>query len=191
MFIDGVKSPEDYRRFRIKTVEGADDFASLKEVLSRRIARLDTDPERFPKPDLVVIDGGKGQLSAVKEVFDEVGFDVDLISLAKKQEEVFTVNAENPVLLERRDYALRLLQRIRDEAHRFAITYHRSLHLKRSFAQELSAIHGLGKKRIDALLAKFGSVAEIASATVEELAETEGVGEVQAKLIYDHFNSGE
>ena len=191
VFIDGVKSPEDYRRFRIKKVEGADDFASLKEVLSRRIARLDTDPERFPKPDLVVIDGGKGQLSAVKEVFDEVGFDVDLISLAKKQEEVFTVNAENPVLLERRDYALRLLQRIRDEAHRFAITYHRSLHLKRSFAQELSAIHGLGKKRIDALLAKFGSVAEIASATVEELAETEGVGEVQAKLIYDHFNSGE
>ena len=191
VFIDGVKSPEDYRRFRIKTVEGADDFASLKEVLSRRIARLDTDPERFPKPALVVIDGGKGQLSAVKEVFDEVGFDVDLISLAKKQEEVFTVNAENPVLLERRDYALRLLQRIRDEAHRFAITYHRSLHLKRSFAQELSAIHGLGKKRIDALLAKFGSVAEIASATVEELAETEGVGEVQAKLIYDHFNSGE
>ena len=83
------------------------------------------------------------------------------------------------------------MQRIRDEAHRFAITYHRSLHLKRSFAQELSAIHGLGKKRIDALLAKFGSVAEIASATVEELAETEGVGEVQAKLIYDHFNSGE
>lgn len=191
VFIDGVKSPEDYRRFRIKTVEGADDFASLKEVLSRRIARLDTDPERFPKPDLVVIDGGKGQLSAVKEVFDEAGFDVDLISLAKKQEEVFTVNAENHVLLERRDYALRLLQRIRDEAHRFAITYHRSLHLKRSFAQELSAIHGLGKKRIDALLAKFGSVAEIASATVEELAETEGVGEVQATLIYDHFNSGE
>lgn len=191
VFLDGVKSPEDYRRFRIKTVEGADDFASLKEVLSRRIARLDTDPERFPKPDLVVIDGGKGQLSAVKEVFYEVGFEVDLISLAKKQEEVFTVNAENPVLLERRDYALRLLQRIRDEAHRFAITYHRSLHLKRSFAQELSAIHGLGKKRIDALLAKFGSVAEIASATVEELAETEGVGEVQAKLIYDHFNSGE
>lgn len=191
VFIDGVKSPEDYRRFRIKTVEGSDDFASLQEVLSRRIARLATDPERFPRPDLVVIDGGKGQLSAVKEVFDLQGFDVDLISLAKKQEEVFTVGSDEPVLLERRDYALRLLQRIRDEAHRFAITYHRSLHLKRSFAQELSAIHGLGKKRIDALLTKFGSVAEIASATVEELAETEGVGEVQAKQIYDYFNSGE
>lgn len=191
VFIDGVKSPEDYRRFRIKTVEGSDDFASLQEVLSRRIARLATDPERFPKPDLVVIDGGKGQLSAVKEVFDLQGFNVDLISLAKKQEEVFTVGSDEPVILERRDYALRLLQRIRDEAHRFAITYHRSLHLKRSFAQELSAIHGLGKKRIDALLSKFGSVAEIASATVEELAETEGVGEVQAKQIYDYFNSGE
>ena len=191
VFIDGVKSPEDYRRFRIKTVEGSDDFASLREVLSRRIARLATDSERFPMPDLVVIDGGKGQLSAVKEVFDSQGFNVDLISLAKKQEEVYIVGAEEPIILERRDYALRLLQRIRDEAHRFAITYHRSLHLKRSFAQELSAIHGLGKKRIDALLTKFGSVAEIASATVEELAETEGVGEVQAKQIYDYFNSGE
>lgn len=191
VFIDGVKSPEDYRRFRIKTVEGSDDFASLREVLSRRIARLATDSERFPMPDLVVIDGGKGQLSAVKEVFDSQGFNVDLISLAKKQEEVYIVGAEEPVILERRDYALRLLQRIRDEAHRFAITYHRSLHLKRSFAQELSAIHGLGKKRIDALLTKFGSVAEIASATVEELAETDGVGEVQAKQIYDYFNSGE
>lgn len=191
VFIDGVKSPEDYRRFRIKTVEGSDDFASLREVLSRRIARLATDSERFPMPDLVVIDGGKGQLSAVKEVFDSQGFNVDLISLAKKQEEVYIVGAEEPIILERRDYALRLLQRIRDEAHRFAITYHRSLHLKRSFAQELSAIHGLGKKRIDALLTKFGSVAEIASATVEELAETDGVGEVQAKQIYDYFNSGE
>lgn len=191
VFIDGVKSPDDYRRFRIKTVEGSDDFASLKEVLTRRIERLTTDPERFPKPDLVIIDGGKGQLSAVKEVFDEFDFNVDLISLAKKQEEVFTVGGDNSVILERRDYALRLLQRIRDEAHRFAITYHRSMHLKRSFVSELSSIPGLGKKRIDALLQKFGSVAEIASATVEELAETEGVGEKQAQIIYDKFNSGE
>lgn len=191
VFIDGVKSPDDYRRFRIKTVEGSDDFASLKEVLTRRIERLSTDPERFPKPDLVIIDGGKGQLSAVKEVFDEYGFDVDLISIAKKQEEIFTTRSDEAVLLERRDYALRLLQRIRDEAHRFAITYHRSLHLKKSFASELSQIPGLGKKRIDALLNKFGSVAEIAAATVEELAETEGVGERQAQIIYDKFNGGE
>lgn len=191
VFSDGVKSPEDYRRFRIKTVEGSDDFASLKEVLSRRIERLKTDPERFPMPDLVVIDGGKGQLSAVAEVFKEKDFNCELISLAKREEEIFTLSSDDPVIIERRDYALRLLQRIRDEAHRFAITYHRSMHLRNSFFTELSAISGLGKKRIDALLDKFGSVAEVAGATVEELASVDGIGEVRARTIYDHFNGGE
>ncbi len=191
VFSDGVKSPEDYRRFRIKTVEGSDDFASLKEVLSRRIERLKTDPERFPMPDLVVIDGGKGQLSAVAETFKEKGFNCELISLAKREEEIYTLSSDDPVIIERRDYALRLLQRIRDEAHRFAITYHRSMHLRNSFFTELSAISGLGKKRIDALLDKFGSVAEVAGATVEELALVDGIGEVRARAIYDHFNGGE
>lgn len=191
VFSDGVKSPDDYRRFRIKTVEGSDDFASLKEVLSRRIERLKTDPERFPMPDLVVIDGGKGQLSAVAETFWEKGFNCELISLAKREEEIFTLSSDEPVIIERRDYALRLLQRIRDEAHRFAITYHRSLHLRNGFFTELSTIRGLGKKRIDALLDKFGSVSEVAGATVEELASVNGIGEVRARSIYDHFNGGE
>lgn len=190
VFIDGVKSPEDYRRFRIKTVEGSDDFASLKEVLTRRLERLKTDEERFPKPDLIIIDGGKGQLSAVKAVFDELGFfDAELISLAKKQEEIFTLWQEEPIILERRDYALRLLQRLRDEAHRFAITYHRSIRQKRGFQSELAKIEGLGKKRIKDLLEKFGSVAEIAAASQSELCEVSGIGEKQARVIYEYFKN--
>lgn len=190
VFIDGVKSPEDYRRFRIKTVEGSDDFASLKEVLTRRLERLKTDEERFPAPDLVIIDGGKGQLSAVKEVFDECGFSgAELISLAKKQEEIFTLESDKPIVLERRDYSLRLLQRLRDEAHRFAITYHRSTRQKRSFQSELSKIEGLGKKKINDLLEKFGSVYDIAAASESDLREVSGIGEKQARIIIEYFSS--
>lgn len=188
VFIDGVKSPDDYRRFRIKTVDGNDDFASLQEVLSRRIERMKSDPERFPKPDLILIDGGKGQLSSVKETFEKEGVtDIDLISIAKQQEEIFTLNVDEPVVLERRDYCLRLLQRLRDEAHRFAITYHRSTHNKRSFQSVLSEIDGLGKKRINALLIAFGSVAEIKNASLKELEAVDGIGEKRAKTIKEFF----
>ena len=191
VFSDGVKSPDLYRRFKIKTVEGSDDFASLKEVLTRRIQRSESDAERFSKPDLVIIDGGKGQLSAVREVFDRLCFNVPLISIAKKQEEIFTENSQEPVLLDRRDYCLRLLQRIRDEAHRFAITYHRSTHLKKAFSTELKKIDGLGKKRIELLLDKFKTVAEIAKADMDALQSVEGIGEKQARIIYDYFNKEE
>lgn len=192
VFTDGVKDANEYRRFKIKTVEGADDFASLKEVLTRRIIRMREDQEKFPTPDLIIIDGGKGQLSAVHEVFVQLGVDIELISLAKKQEEIFTLNSDEPVLLQKNDYCLRLLQRIRDEAHRFAITYHRSVRQKRSFYSQLNEINGLGKKKINALLLKFGSVADIAKAEVEDLMQTEGIGEKHAKNIYDYFhNKGE
>ena len=163
---------------------------SLKEVLTRRIARMNEEPERFAKPELIIIDGGKGQLSAVKEVFDELGVsDIELISLAKKQEEIFTLTASEPIILQRNDYCLRMLQRIRDEALRFAITYHRTLRQKRGFYTTLSEIDGLGKKAINSLLLKFGSVAEIARATVEELEQTEGIGKKRATAIYQYFNS--
>lgn len=189
VFTDGVKDAEQYRRFKIKTVEGADDFASLKEVLTRRILRMQEQEEKFLPPDLIIIDGGKGQLSAVHEVFLELGVnDIELISLAKKQEEIFTLNSEDPVLLPKNDYCLRLLQRIRDEAHRFAITYHRTLRQKRSFFSQLNEIEGLGKKKINALLLRFGSVAEIALASLEELKEVEGIGEKHAKTIHSHFH---
>ena len=188
VFIDGDKSPDDYRRFKIKTVEGADDFASLQEVLTRRFTRLEEDEQRFPAPDLIIIDGGKGQLSSVYEVLSDKLENIDLISLAKKQEEIFTLHDSEPVTLQRNDYCLRLLQRIRDEAHRFAITYHRSLHQKRSFVSELSKIDGIGKTKINALLNAFGSVAEIAVKTKEQLAEVEGIGVVRAESIYNFFH---
>ena len=190
VFIDGVKDGDEYRRFKIKTVEGADDFASLKEVLTRRINKMREEPEKFAKPDLIIIDGGKGQLSAVNEVFLQLGInDIDLISLAKKQEEIFTVHAEEPILLQKNDYCLRLLQRIRDEAHRFAITYHRTLRQKRTFFSQLNQIPGVGKKKINALLLHFGSVADIAKAEKEELMAVEGIGEKHAQTIYDYFHS--
>ena len=189
VFIDGVKSPDDYRRFRIKTVEGSDDFASLKEVLTRRIERLTTDPERFSKPDLVIIDGGKGQLSSVKETFEAMGAcDIDLISLAKKEEEIFTLFSPEPIVLPRRDYVLRLLQRLRDEAHRFAITYHRRAHEKTNLQSELKNIEGIGAKKRKALLDKFGSPENVRRATKEELMSVPGIGEKHAEAVLKYFS---
>ena len=189
VFTDGEKDVSEYRRFMIKTVEGANDFASLKETLTRRLKKLGTDEEeRFPKPDLIIIDGGKGQLSSVKEVFDELGVDdIDLISLAKREEEIFTVSSSEPVVLPHSDYILRMMQRIRDEAHRFAITYFRSRHEKRNLSSVLDGIDGIGKKRKKLLLEKFGSADNIARATVEDIAEIDGFGLYNAKKIVEYF----
>lgn len=189
VFTDGEADKVEYRRFKIKTVEGANDFASLQEVLTRRLSKLGTEEEeRFPKPDLIVIDGGKGQLSAVKESFDRLGItDIDLISLAKQEEEIFVLHSEEPVRLERRDYALRLLQRIRDEAHRFAITYFRNLHSKRNLESVLNEIDGIGKKKRIALLNSFGTIDKIMKASKEELMMTEGIGEELAEKITKYF----
>ncbi len=177
VFDNGEPDRNSYRRFRIKTFEGADDFRSLQEVLRRRFLRLESDPEKFPKPDLMIIDGGKGQLSSVKEVFDELNItDIDLISLAEKNEEIFTLFKKEPVVLSKRDYCLKMLQRIRDEAHRFAITYHRSLRDKRSLSSVLNKVNGLGKIKIKLLLEKFKDIGAIATATVEELKSVNGIG---------------
>ncbi len=192
VFIDGEADKSSYRRFRIKTVEGSDDFACLKEVLTRRLNKLGGDEEeKFPKPDLIVIDGGKGQLSAVKEVMGEKYADIDLISLAKREEEIFTESSSEPIVLPRRDYTLRMLQRIRDEAHRFAITYHRSTHAKRNLESELTEIDGIGKKKRAALLKAFGSVENIKRATTEELSAVDGIGEKHAKAIKEYFENEE
>ena len=190
VFIDGEADRNSYRRFKIKTVEGADDFASLKEVLTRRLKKIGTDEEeRFPKPDLIVIDGGKGQLSAVKEVFDELGAtDIDLISIAKQEELIFTVNSDEGVMIPRRDYSLRMVQRIRDEAHRFAITYFRSVHTKRNLASLLSEIDGVGKAKAKALMDRFSNINAIMAASVEELATAEGIGSELAARIKKYFD---
>ena len=189
VFSDGEADRTSYRRFRIKTVEGADDFASLQEVLRRRLAKLGTEEEeRFPKPDLIIIDGGKGQLSSVREIFDEMHVEgIDLISLAKKEEEVFTLHSPESVLIDKRDYALKMLQRIRDEAHRFAITYFRSIHSKRTLASVLAEIEGVGKKKQIALMDKFGTIDKIMNASKEELATTPGIGEELAGRIQLYF----
>lgn len=185
VFIDGEADKTSYRRFRIKTVEGADDFASLKEVLLRRLKKLGTEEEeRFPKPDLVIIDGGKGQLSAVKQIFDELGVDgIDLVSIAKQEEEIFTLSSAESVKLPKSDYSLRVVQRIRDEAHRFAVTYFRNLHSKNSLASVLDGIEGVGKRKRIALMEKFSNIERIMNATEEELAKTEGIGPALAKKI--------
>lgn len=191
VFIDGEADKTSYRRFKIKTVEGADDFASLKEVLLRRLSKLNTEEEeRFPKPDLVVIDGGKGQLSSVKQVFDELNVkDIDLISIAKQDEEIFTLGFDQSVKIPKSDYSLRMVQRIRDEAHRFAVTYFRSIHTKNALKSVLAQIEGIGKQKSIALMQKFSNVGNIMNATEEEIAATEGIGEVLAKKIKDYLNN--
>lgn len=170
VFIDGEASNADYRRFKIKTVEGANDFASMAEVIRRRFARLKDGDEKFDElPDLIVIDGGKGQLSAAYTAMRGEGYDVPMVGLAKREEEVFTVFDEQPIVLPRDNVALKLLQRIRDEAHRFAITYHRSLRAKRYYS-ELESIRGVGAAKREKLLKVF-KYNEIKTATVEQLAE--------------------
>ena len=192
VFVDGEPDKDPYRRFRIKTVEGNNDFACLKEVLKRRLDKLKSDEkDKFPRPDLIIIDGGKGQLSSVKAVFDEEGCDIDLISLAKREEEIFTIYSNEPVVLSHRDYCLKTLQRIRDEAHRFAITYHRQTHVRRNLASELKEIDGIGDKKRKALVDKFGGIENIKRASEDELAETEGIGKALAKTIKEYFNDNE
>ncbi len=189
VFIDGDADRTSYRRFKIKTVEGANDYASHQEMMRRRLEKLGTaEEERFPKPDLIIIDGGKGQLSAIKEVFDEKGItDIELISLAEREEEVFTLFSEESIRMDHKDYALKMLQRIRDEAHRFAITYFRSLHSKRNLASLLQEIEGVGKKKQMALMEKFGTIDKIMNASVSELAEVEGIGSALAEKIFSFF----
>lgn len=185
VFIDGEADRNSYRRFKIKTVEGANDFASLQEVLTRRLQKLGTEEEeKFPRPDLIIIDGGKGQLSSVKEIFDKMQIDeIELVSLAKREEEVFTLYRDESIKIPHRDYALKMLQRIRDEAHRFAITYFRNIHSKRNLQSVLSEIDGIGKVRRIALLEKFGTLDGILSAPVEELSSVNGISIDMAKKI--------
>ena len=190
VFIDGEADKTSYRRFKIRTVEGADDFASLKEVLLRRLSKLGTEEEeRFPKPDLVVIDGGKGQLSAVRQIFDEMGVEgIDLISIAKQEEEIFTLNSPESIKIPRSDYSLRMVQRMRDEAHRFAVTYFRNLHSKNSLQSVLDGIEGVGKQKRIALMNRFQNIEKIMTATEEEIAKTEGIGAALAHRIKTYLN---
>ena len=193
VFADGEPERDSYRRFKIRTVEGSNDFACLQEVLKRRLGKLGTEEEeRFPRPDLIVIDGGKGQLSSVKEIFDGMGVEgIDLVSLAKREEEVFTLFSRESVRLDHSDYALQVLQRLRDEAHRFAITYHRTLRGKRALSSVLDGIEGIGRKRRMALMERFKDIYEIEKASVSQLTEVAGIGKKQAEAIVAYFSKEE
>ena len=191
VFKDGKPYKKDYRKFKIKTVKGSNDFASLQETLERRFKRLQNlDGESFKEmPDLIVIDGGKGQLSSTYEILKEFHLEdkIEMISLAKKLEEVFTVGHSNPVILKYGSAELKLLQRIRDEAHRFAITFHRQTRTKTQTESELSQIPGLGQKKIDSLLKAFGSTESIKKATAEELKLVKGIHSSLAETIVEYF----
>ncbi len=184
VFVDGKPKKSEYRKFKIRSVEGPDDFASMREVVQRRYKRLLD--EQGELPDLVMVDGGKGQLSTAVEVFSSLGIsEVPVIGLAKRLEEVFLPGRSEPELIPKTSSGLRLLQQVRDEAHRFAITFHRSLRAKRTLQTELDLIEGIGKKRATELLEAFGSVQGVKFATPEQLAEI--VGEKAAGRIREYF----
>jgi excinuclease ABC subunit C len=184
VFVDGKPRKSEYRKYRIRSVEGPDDFASMREVVRRRLSRLQE--EQAPLPDLIVIDGGKGQLSSAVEVLRDLDLQGQpVIGLAKKLEEVYFPGRSDPELLPKASTSLRLLQRIRDEAHRFAVSYHRSVRSSRTLQTELDLIKGVGKTRATELLEAFGSVQGVRFATVEQLAEI--VGPAVAERIRGHF----
>ncbi|MBA7618532.1 UvrABC system protein C [subsurface metagenome] len=187
VFDQGRPKPTHYRRFRIKTVSGADDYAMLHEIIKRRFKRSSevSTPDTWAiLPDLVLTDGGKGQLNAAQAAMHEVGADsVPIASLAKENEQLFIPQRTKPIILPGSSPGLQLLQRLRDEAHRFALGYHRKIRQKRTFASVFDNIPGIGPKRKRALLRQFGSVRAIQQASLEELATTKGMTQGLAKRI--------
>jgi excinuclease ABC subunit C len=187
VFRNAVPSKKDYRHFKVKTVVGANDYATMKEVVNRRYSRmLQENPEDLPQ--LVVIDGGKGQLAFAYEALAELGLTEKLtvIALAERMEEVYRVGDPYPMFIDRNSPALKVLQHIRDEAHRFGITFHRKLRAKAQIESALRSIKGVGEKTEQRLLLRFGSVARIAAAPLEELSEV--VGPQLASLILKELN---
>ncbi|MTI87942.1 MAG: excinuclease ABC subunit C [Balneolaceae bacterium] len=184
-FVDGRSRKSEYKRFHIKTVEGPDDFASMKEVLTRRYSRVQK--EGLQIPDLIVVDGGKGQLSSAVEALKEIGFEgeCDIIGLAKRLEEVFLPGRSSSIMIPKKSSALKLLQRVRDEAHRFAIQFHRKTRSKRTLGTELTEIEGVGKKTAQKLLKEFGSVRKIKKAGKKELQDF--IGNSTGEKIHNYF----
>lgn len=179
---DGKSKKSAYRRYKINTVEGPDDFAMMAEVLQRRLQKA----QEMPLPDLILLDGGRGQLNAALGVARKLGFDsLQMVSLAKEEELVFHPARPKPIALPERSRARQLLQQIRDESHRFAVTYHRALRGKSGLRSLLDDIPGIGAKRRRALLSHFGSLRRLREASIEELRRTAGVSESLATTIHD------
>ena len=183
-FKDGKPNKKMYKHFRMET-PGPNDFAMMEELLTRRLKMVNKDPE----PDLIVIDGGKGQLGMACGVLEKLNLThIPIIGLAKEFEEIFIPNSSRPIIIPKNNKALHLLQQVRDESHRFAITYHRKLRSKNIQASSLDEIAGVGKKRKIALLKKFGTLENIKKASVEQLAETEGMTLKTAENVYNYYH---
>jgi len=181
----GQMKKSDYRKFIIKTVPQNDDFASMREVVGRRYRRLQTEKSAFP--DLVLIDGGLGQLHAAAAALEDLGvINQPMATIAKREEILYVLGRENePVVLDHHSPALHLIQQIRDEAHRFAVTFHRARRSKREITSELLEIPGVGKRTTDKLLAQFGSIRKLRKVSLEELAQV--VKQSQAKRVFEHL----
>ncbi len=193
VFEKGRPKSAHYRRFKIKTVEQPNDFAMMQEVIKRRFGRYKSSNQEAADtwkiiPDLMLIDGGKGQLSSVMEILKSINVEsFQVIGLAKENEEIFTPGASLPIVLPKSSPALQLLQRVRDEAHRFAVGYHHNLHKKKTFVSALDAVPGIGPARKKALLKRFGSVTEIKEASIEELSSVNGINLSLAQKIKQYL----
>jgi excinuclease ABC subunit C len=185
-FVDARPKKSEYKRFHIKTVEGPDDFASMKEVLSRRYKRVMDEKQQIP--DLIVVDGGKGQLSSAVDALKEIGFygECEVIGLAKRLEEVFVPDKSNAIMIPKKSSALKLLQKVRDEAHRFAVEFHRQKRSNRTIQTELTQIDGIGEKTAQQLLKTFGSVKSVRETSLEDLQEE--IGNKTGKSVYIYFH---
>ena len=174
MFRNAKPSKKDYRNFKIKTVVGADDFKSMQEVVFRRYKRLIN--ENKPLPQLVIIDGGKGQLNAAIKSLEKLKLNkkITIISIAKRLEEIYFPGDSTPLYLDKRSESLKLIQRLRDEAHRFSVTHHRKIRRKNIFGTTLNKIDGIGDKTVEILISHFGSVKKVMSAKKEDLIKLVG-----------------
>ena len=186
VFKNAKPSKKDYRHFNIKTVVGPDDFASMEEVVYRRYKRLKDENE--PLPQLIVIDGGKGQLGASLKALEKLGLrgEIAIVGIAKRLEEIFFPGDSLPLYLKKTSESLKVIQQLRNEAHRFGITHHRNRRSKTAIRSELFDIKGIGEKTATELLQRFKSVKRIKEANQKDLEEI--VGFSKAKIVFDHFN---
>ncbi|RNA65806.1 excinuclease ABC subunit C [Prosthecochloris sp. ZM_2] len=184
-FVNARPRKSDYRKFKLRSFEGSDDYAAMREAVTRRYQGSLS--EQLPLPDLIVIDGGKGQVNTAWQTLQELGLEIPVIGLAKRLEEIFLPNTRDPYNLPRTSPALKLLQNLRDEAHRFAITYHRTLRTKRTIRTELTSITGIGEKTAMKLLDHFGSIEQITRATEEDLCQV--TTKNNARAIRRYFDS--
>jgi excinuclease ABC subunit C len=187
VFKDGKPSKKDYRNFNIKTVVGPDDFASMYEVVHRRYRRMLNEGESLPQ--LIVVDGGKGQLSSALEALEALDLrgKIAILGIAKRLEEIYFPDDKYPLYLDKRSETLKVVQRLRDEAHRFGITHHRNKRSKGTFKSELSDIKGVGEESIKLLLREYKSVKKIKEADLVSLEAVLGIS--RAKLVHRHFHS--